>query len=72
VRDLQRVVGCGLTGGVSEQCLWFCHSTGANGKSTFLLTLLEMLGDYAMQAVSELLLVKNHEAHPTENGSLEL
>jgi putative DNA primase/helicase len=70
VQYLQRVVGYGLTGDVSEQCLWFCHGTGANGKSTFLLTLLELFGDYAMQAVSELLMVKNHEAHPTERADL--
>jgi P4 family phage/plasmid primase-like protien len=70
VTYLQRVVGYGLTGDVSEQSLWFFYGTGANGKSTFLLTLLAMLGDYAMQAVSDLLMVKNHEAHPTERADL--
>jgi P4 family phage/plasmid primase-like protien len=70
VAYLQRVVGYGLTGDVSEQSLWFFHGTGANGKSTFLLTVLAMLGDYGMQAVSDLLLVKNHEAHPTERADL--
>lgn len=63
---LQRVVGHGLTGEVSEQCLWFFHGAGANGKSPFLGTVLAMLGDYGMQAVSELLMQKHHESHPTD------
>jgi putative DNA primase/helicase len=67
---LQRVAGYCLTGNMSEQCLWFFYGTGANGKSTFLTTLLAMLGDYGMQAVSDLLMVKNHESHPTERADL--
>jgi putative DNA primase/helicase len=67
---LQRVCGYGLTGDVSEQCLWFFHGAGANGKSTFLGILLALLGDYGMQAVSELLMVKHNESHPTERADL--
>jgi putative DNA primase/helicase len=70
IRYVQRVVGYGLTGDVSEQCLWFFHGGGANGKSTFLGTILAMLGDYGMQAVSDLLMAKNHESHPTERADL--
>jgi putative DNA primase/helicase len=70
VTYLQRVVGYALTGDVSEQALWFLYGVGANGKSTFLTTILALLGDYAMQAVSELLMVKAHEAHPTERADL--
>ena len=67
---LQRVCGYCLTGDVSEQSLWFFHGAGANGKSTFLTTILAMLGDYAMQAVSDLLMVKHNESHPTERADL--
>src|SRR5262249_33642639 len=67
---LQRVVGYSLTADVREQALWFFYGSGANGKSTFLLTLRELLADYAIQAVSELLMVKNTEAHPTERMDL--
>jgi putative DNA primase/helicase len=67
---LQRVIGYSLTGDVSEQSLWFFHGTGANGKSTFLGTILALLGPYAMQAVSELLMAKHNESHPTERADL--
>src|SRR5262249_59053632 len=48
---LQRVIGYALTGSVAEHCLWFLHGLGANGKTTFLLTILAMMADYAFQAV---------------------
>jgi putative DNA primase/helicase len=67
---LQRLVGYGLTGDVSEQALWFFHGAGANGKSTFLGVILAMMGDYAMQAVSDLLMAKQNESHPTERADL--
>jgi putative DNA primase/helicase len=67
---LRRVVGYATTGDVSEQCLFFLHGGGANGKSTFLGVLQEMLGCYAMQAVPELLMVRNGEHHPTERADL--
>jgi P4 family phage/plasmid primase-like protien len=67
---LQRLVGYALTGDVSEQVLWFLYGAGQNGKSTFLMTILAMLGDYAMQAVSDLLMQKRNESHPTERADL--
>jgi P4 family phage/plasmid primase-like protien len=67
---LQRVVGYALTGDVSEQCLWFFYGKGANGKSTFLGAVKDLLGDYGCQAVSELLMARNSEAHPTERADL--
>jgi putative DNA primase/helicase len=67
---LQRVLGYSLTASVSEQVLWLFHGTGANGKSTFISTVEALLGDYALQAVPELLLAKTHQSHPTERADL--
>jgi putative DNA primase/helicase len=70
VTYLQRAIGYSLSGDVGEQCLFFLHGSGANGKSTLLGTLKAMLGGYGYQAVPELLMAKNTEAHPTERADL--
>lgn len=58
VQFLQRFVGYGLTGEVSEQCLAFLHGSGANGKSTFLGAITWLLADYAQKAPINMLLTK--------------
>jgi putative DNA primase/helicase len=68
---LQRAVGYSLTGDVRAQKLFFLYGTGANGKSTFLKIIQEMLGDYAKQAAPELLVVKFGSSHPTEVADLQ-
>jgi putative DNA primase/helicase len=50
IRFVQRAVGYSLTGSIREQCLFFLHGTGANGKSTFLEVIRALLGDYAVTA----------------------
>jgi putative DNA primase/helicase len=70
VTYLQRSAGYSLTGSVAEQVMWFFYGEGQNGKSTYLGTLRGLLGDYALQAVSELLLSRKNEAHPTERADL--
>ncbi len=42
---LWRAIGYSLTGFVDHDALFFCHGTGANGKSTFFLVLRMLLGD---------------------------
>jgi putative DNA primase/helicase len=54
---LQRAIGYSLTGDTGEQCLFFCHGQGANGKTVFLETVQAMLGpDYARTAAFEIFL----------------
>lgn len=67
---LQRLIGYALTGSIREHVLPVLHGSGANGKSTFLNTILALLGDYGMQAPPDLLLVKQGSTHPTERADL--
>ncbi len=55
---LQRAVGYSLTGTTSEQVLFFLYGTGANGKSTFLDIIHELLGNYASATPTSTLLSK--------------
>ena len=58
---LQHVVGYCLTGNTTEQCLFFLHGSGANGKSTFLNTVKAILGpELARQTPSETLMARNN------------
>lgn len=67
---LQRLAGYCLTADVSEHGLDLLHGMGANGKTTFLNTLLAMLGDYGKIAAPGLLLRKHSDNHPTEIADL--
>jgi putative DNA primase/helicase len=60
IHFLQKSVGYSLTGSVSEQVFFILYGIGANGKSTFINTILHLLGSYAQQTPTETLLVKKH------------
>jgi putative DNA primase/helicase len=71
LRDfLQRAVGYSMTGGVSEHTLFFLHGGGRNGKSTFLETMLALLGEYAKAAPHNLLLSSKQDRHSAEIATL--
>lgn len=68
---IQRVVGYCLTGITTEHAMFFCYGVGANGKSVMWTVLQDMLGDYAIQADSDLLIVpKGADKHSTEMADL--
>jgi putative DNA primase/helicase len=67
---LRRAAGYCLTGSIREHVLFFLHGTGANGKSVFVNTLVGIWHDYAVTFPTELLMVANHDRHPTEIARL--
>ena len=71
VEFLHRFFGYCLTGLVTEQVLLFMEGTGGNGKTTALLVLMHILGEYAIQGAPGLLMAKKNESHPTEVADLE-
>ncbi len=66
VRFMQRSIGYSLTGEVREQCLWFLHGKGANGKSTFIGAILAMLGDYGLTTSTDTLMVRRGDHIPND------
>lgn len=68
---LQRFMGYCLTGFVHEHKFVFAYGTGANGKSTFINTIVAILGDYATTADMNTFLVSNTERHPTDLAKLQ-
>jgi putative DNA primase/helicase len=56
---VQRAAGYTLTGSIEEQCLFFLHGAGANGKSTFVAVLTALLGEYASKLEQEAILASD-------------
>ncbi|MHB9131016.1 MAG: phage/plasmid primase, P4 family [Armatimonadota bacterium] len=59
---VQRAAGYSVTADVSEQCLFFLYGSGRNGKSTFIETLVRILGNYQVKAPTEMLMAKPYGA----------
>jgi putative DNA primase/helicase len=53
INFLQTAAGWGITGNTSEQVMFILFGSGANGKSTFLNTVMSILGDYGTTTPTE-------------------
>ncbi len=71
IKFLQEAVGYALTGDIREQVIFIFYGTGANGKSTFLVTIHSLLGDYAQQTPTETLLIKRGNGIPNDVARLK-
>jgi putative DNA primase/helicase len=68
---LQSLVGLSLTGDTSEQYFYILYGSGENGKSTFINTIMGMLGDYAITTPASAIMTKwNPDAIPHELAAL--
>src|SRR5262249_23109446 len=67
---LQRFVGYCLTGSTAEHKFVFAYGTGANGKSTFINMIADILGDYATVADVGTFIAASTERHPTDVAKL--
>lgn len=71
VSYLQRLAGYSLTGIVREHILPIAYGKGANGKSTFLGALRNIIGpDYSAETAPDLIMTRNSVQHPTERADL--
>lgn len=71
IEYLQRAAGYALTGDTGEQVMFFLYGAGANGKSVFLNTLQDLMGDYAQQAPTSLLMAKQSDGVPNDVARLK-
>ena len=68
---LQRAIGYSLTGSTREQSLFILHGNGANGKSTFLEAISELLSGYAQRTPTETLMMKDSSGVPNDLARLK-
>jgi putative DNA primase/helicase len=61
---VQRAVGYSLTGDTGEQCFFLLCGSGANGKTTFLETIVKLLGTHASTAAFSAFLVQHNQGSP--------
>jgi len=64
------MIGYALTGSTREHALFFLYGTGANGKSVFLSTIANLLGDYSKTAPASSFTASSTEQHPTDLAGL--
>ena len=61
---IQRAVGYSLTGSTREQCFFLLCGAGANGKTTFLETIIKLMGTHAATAAFAAFLVQSNQGGP--------
>lgn len=69
-RFMQQIAGYALTGDIREHALFFVYGPGGNGKSVFLNTLTNILGDYATTAAMDTFTASKNDKHPTDLAML--
>ena len=67
---LQTAAGWALTGNIAEQTMFIFYGSGANGKTTFLNTIMDLLGDYALASPIETFMKKSNDQNTNDIARL--
>ena len=70
INFLQTAAGWALTGNIEEQTMFIFYGSGANGKTTFLNTILHILGDYAIATPTETFMKKSADQNTNDIARL--
>ena len=70
INFVQAAAGWALSGDISEQAMFILFGTGANGKSTFLNTIMYLLGDYATATLTETFMKKSGDQYTNDIARL--
>ena len=70
IKFLQTAAGWSLSGDISEQSMFILYGTGANGKTTFLNTIMYLLGDYSTATPTETFMKKNGDSYSNDVARL--
>lgn len=62
IKYIQKAIGYGLTGEMTEQVMFFFVGGGRNGKSTFINTIQHIMGDYSRQTNTNTFIKKQNES----------
>jgi putative DNA primase/helicase len=68
---IQKVVGMCLTGDISIQAMFILYGTGANGKSTFIDTIMNIMGDYGATTPTDTLMQKKGDSASNDIARLQ-
>jgi putative DNA primase/helicase len=70
IKFVQTAAGWSLSGDISEQTMFILYGTGANGKSTFLNTIMYLLGGYAIATPTETFMKKTGDNYSNDVARL--
>ncbi len=68
---MQRVVGYSMTALNTEQCMFILYGHGRNGKSKFIESIVNIMGDYAMNCPSSTFVAKQGNPIPNDVARLK-
>lgn len=67
---IQKSIGYSISGSNKEQCAYFLYGMGNNGKSTFLDTISDILGDYAANAQPDTIMLQSRTNAGNANADI--